>query len=228
MQAKELSPKEKFLQQISNFLQKNRIILLILLIVIVAFIIVFAIVSAVAENRTDRSTIIVERVQESFDQWNIETDEQVKSALEEEIVTELEYILDTYPRTYAGQRGLFILGNLHFAKEEWQPAVENYSLLAERFADSYLAPVSLINAAVAHEESGDIESAITVYEGIVEAYQETFPQTPYVLFTLGRLYETSNDLETARLKYNQIIDDFSASSWTNLARNRIISLNVRE
>lgn len=228
MQVKELTPKEKFLHNITNFIQTNRIFLLVLLGVIIAFIIVFAIISEISKSTTEESTILVEQVQQSFDQWSTETEEVEKQAIEEEILSEIDFILDKYPKKYAGQRALFIRGNLYFAKEEWNGAAESYALLAERFSKSYLAPVALINSAVAHEESGNVDEAIVVYESVLSKYRDVSPQTPYVLFTLGRLYESLDDSETARERYNEIINDFSTSSWTNLARNRIISLNVKE
>jgi len=227
MQAKELTPKEKFLRQITNFLQTNRIFLLVLLIIIVVFIITFAIFSEVSKSTTEKSTKIVEQVQLSFDQWGVEEEEDVKKAIEEDILSETGLILEKYPRKYAGQRALFILGNLYFEKEEWDKAAENYKLLADRFPDSYLAPVALVNAAVSLEESGNVEEALSVYESAVTMYRDTSPHTPFILFSLGRLYESMGETETARDRYNEIIDDFSTSSWTNLARNRIISLNVK-
>jgi outer membrane protein assembly factor BamD (BamD/ComL family) len=47
------------------------------------------------------------------------------------------------------------------------------------------------------------------------------------LFTQGRLNEELENHEVAADAYNRLVDEHPQSSWTNLARNRIIALKTR-
>ena len=46
------------------------------------------------------------------------------------------------------------------------------------------------------------------------------------IFALGRLHESTEDTDSARSYYERLIDEYPASGWTNLARSRIITLNL--
>ena len=224
MQKKELTSKQKFLKRFSDFLQRYKTIAIIFLSVIVAFIISFAVVSEVNKSIEEKSTSMTELIQEDFDSWTNAPDEERKGSLESSILEQVEAVLEKYPKKYAGQRALFIRGNLYFGMEEWDSAHDDYILLAERFPKSYLAPVALINGAVAMEESDQPEKALEIYQSILKTYRENTPEIPRILFAAGRIQELLGAKEAALDTYNDLLDNFSSSSWTNLARNRIIYL----
>ncbi len=222
----EETPKQKILNQLSNFIQHNRILLLVLLIAIVVGVITFAVVSEIVGKRLGDSTYMVEQVQKDFDSWVIEESEEQKQALEDFILDETENIINTYPRLYAAQRARFIRGNLFFEKEMWVESVDEFVLLADTFPQSYLAPISLVNAAVALEEDGDTAKAVEFYQRISDEYRDDFAGIPEVLFSLGRLHEQQDDYTSAQEVYEDLEDNFSSSNWTKLARNRIIKMKV--
>ncbi len=128
MQKKELTPKQKFLKRFSNFLQRYKTIAIIFLSVIVAFIISFDNVSEVNKSIEEKSTIMTELIQKDFDSWTNSVDEERKDSLESSILEQVEAVLEKYPKKYAGQRALFIRGNLYFSREEWDSAHDDYIL----------------------------------------------------------------------------------------------------
>ncbi len=224
MLKKELTTKQKFLKQFSEFLQTNKTVAIIFLSAVIAFIIIFAVISEINKSIEEKSTGMAELIQEDFDSWTKEGDEEMKSSLESSILEQVEAVLEKYPKTYGGQRVLFIRGNLYFNKEEWDSAHDDYLLLAERFPKSYLAVVALINGAVSMEESGRPEKALEIYHSILTTYREETPEIPRVLFAAGRIQELLGEEDSALDTYNDLLDNFSSSSWTNLVRNRIIYL----
>ena len=224
MHKKELTTKQKFLKRFSDFLQRFKTIAIIILSVIVAFIIGFAVVSEVNKSIEEKSTSMTEQIQKDFDSRTNSADEDRKDSLESSILEQVEAVLEKYPKKYAGQRALFIRGNLYFGREEWDSAHDDYILLAERFPGSYLAPVALINGAVAMEESDQPEKALEIYQSILETYRKNTPEIPRILFSVGRIQELLGAKEAALDTYNDLLDNFSSSSWTNLSRNRIIYL----
>ena len=101
-----------------------------------------------------------------------------------------------------------------------------FYVLGTDFPKSYLAPVSLINAAGAYEMAGDLDKASECYKTVFENYKESSVAAPEVCFNLGRLSEAKGDKTSALEYYNTILSDYSESDWVNAANNRIISLNL--
>jgi len=228
MQTKEPTPKERFLNSLSNFIQTNKVILIILVSAIAAFLIAFAVISEVNKSIIEKSTTLAEQVQQDYSDWISETEESKKNELESSILEQIDEILEKYSRRYAGQRVLFVRGNVFFEKEEWEQSANDFLTVAGDFPESYLAPISMVNAATAYEEAGMIDKAIEVYNNYIDKYEEFTYDIPRALFTLGRLYELKDDVESAKDTYNKLIDNFPSSGWTNLVRNRIIYLNIKE
>ena len=85
--------------------------------------------------------------------------------------------------------------------------------------------MSLFNAAVAFEELDEPDKALANYKMITDIYSDNY-LLPHAFFSLGRLYEQKKEYDLALSIYNRLEDDYSASNWTKIARNRIIALNV--
>jgi hypothetical protein len=49
---------------------------------------------------------------------------------------------------------------------------------------------------------------------------------PHAMFAMGRLYESSEDFQSAFQVYDRLEDEFPLSNWTKMGRNRIIALRV--
>lgn len=219
---------ERTLQQrFIEFLSNNRILLLTVLIVIVVGIVGSFLYLEIADRRATAAAELAEELQSSYQEWT-ELDGEEQSSMEEEIAATAAQILDRYGNTFAAQRAHFILGSIAWENEEYQEASNQFSILSEEFPRSYLAPVGLFNAAVAQEQLGNAEDARSRYEEIVDEYADSSAQVPRALFALGRLSEASEAYEEAAGYYNRILDEYGESSWTTLARNRIIFLQTEE
>lgn len=223
---KELTKKQSFLIALSNFLQKNRIFFIILIAALIIGLITFTVVREVSQNRIEKSTLLAETVVELYGNWVTEIDDAKKDNVKEECLEKIEEILDIFPKHYASQRAYFIKGNIFFEEEKWAEAGENFEKLFQDFPESYLSPIALNNAAVAYEENGNIEKAIDVLAQLSENYRETYSDIARIFFSIGRLSEEIGDITGAETAYNTLVDDFSNSNWTKLARNRIIALTV--
>ena len=228
MQQNVLTPKQKFLKNFSSFLSSRGKLLLLLLILLILTIIGIAIYSEMRSSIIEKSTVLLEEVEDKygseFSNLSENMDEKKKTEIMETILSSLDDIIGKYSNYYAGQRALFMKGEVYFADKQYDKAAENYSAFANKYKKSYLAPISLNNIAVCHEELGDNDAAISYYKKITEAYSNDFPNIPRVLFSLGRLYETKEDFNTAMEYYNMISDKYADSDWTILSKNRIIFL----
>lgn len=82
--------------------------------------------------------------------------------------------------------------------------------------------MALSLAAVAAEESGNIDAAIGHYETLAKDYIKDNPLAANALFNLGRLYESKGDYAKAKTTYEKLVAEIGTSEWALLAKNRLI------
>lgn len=226
MHHEELSAKQKFLKSFSAFLSGKWKIIVAVILVILALSAVAAVYSEIRTSINEKSTAMIEEIEEKYkavkNTDNGESGEQDFS----EIIASLDSVISKYKNYYAGQRALFIKADIFFNQKSFDTAAETYKILAERYSDSYLAPIALTNAAISHEEAGEIDSAIDQYKSVYEKYKGEYPDIPRILFSIARLYESQENYQEAADYYTILISSYTNSDWTNLARNRIIYLKA--
>jgi TolA-binding protein len=209
---------------LTAWLQKNRLVLIISAAVLVAVLIIVGAVSAVNSSRAEKSLEALISFEESYSAWQAAGEEDAAAA--EALETAFAEIEAEYAGTYGYQRALFLMGDYFYSSQDWAEAIDSYTNLAEEFPKSYLAPLALYNAAAANEEQGDTADASELYRRIAEAYAES-PLAPRALFSLGRTLEGSDRTEAVTV-YTNLGERFPQSSWTKLARSRIIELNLAD
>lgn len=227
VQQQEMSPKERLVETLSGFLHANRYILLIVLSAIVVFIIAYFIVVERGKRLQEDSAVLAEEVADAFADWISEEDDEAKTALEEDLVSDIRTILKNYPNQYGSQRALLIEAGMYFEKGEWQSAAESFQKLADLFSESYLAPLCLFNAGVCHEILQNYRTALRFYSDVSSEFPGSH-LVPHALFSIGRLNEQLDDSAAAEAAYNQLEEDFPASLWVRFARNRLIALRMHE
>ncbi|MFP4490633.1 MAG: tetratricopeptide repeat protein [Spirochaetaceae bacterium] len=218
----ELTLKDK----VTRFLSTYRNVIIALSVVILVALAAVAIYTLVMNNRIEESSIMAEELQESFEEWQ-SADNDEKAELEENIVSDAEDIISQYGSLYAAARAHMVLGKLHAENDEWEDAEDRFLTVSESFPKSYLAPVSLLSAAACREETEDLEGAVELYQRVEADYSENSPAAAQAVFSAGRVYERLDRTDKALGAYNSIVDNFSNSSWTNLARSRIIYLETK-
>ena len=103
--------------------------------------------------------------------------------------------INSNPNTYSSNAHWYIglsfleAGSPQYAVLEFETLIESFPE-NENWADAWL------KMAEAHEDLGDIESAVSAYEGLVEA-APTAPQAPAALWRAARLLERNGDLASA-------------------------------
>ncbi len=246
---REKTPKERFTEALSEFLHRFRFVLIGLLAAIIVFVIVYFVATEIRNDRIEQSTARVERVEQDFESWltnkrrseapaetaageDVEAEEEdSQSPVEaderaQDILRRLNDIIESYPNLYSAQRALYVRGRYYFETEQWNESAASFVALADRFPKSYLASISLINAAISMEEAENFVNAVSYYERTLDEYVGDTPEIPAVLFSLGRLHEQMSEPESARTYYERILDEYPSSGWTNIAQTRIIYLNL--
>lgn len=223
------APQEPIRRRINNFLARAvsrfRIVLLVILVAAAAFLLGYIVYSEVSKKRLADSTLMAESVQVKYDAWRSEADATKKAALEKDLFDNLGTLINRYPLQYGGERALFIRAEASYANKAWDGALKDYQALAAGFPKSYLAPISLFNAAVCYEEKGDADTALKLYLQAAGSYKES-TVAPRALFDAGRLYESKSDWANAQKTYESMEGPYAQSLWTRLAKNRLVELKV--
>jgi len=210
-------------EKVSRFLSTYRIAIIAVAGIILVVVATLSIYSIVRGKRIEASTLMAEELQDSFEEWEA-AGEAEKENLEKEILSGAEEIISSYEGLFAAARAHMLRAQIHVAKEEWKSAETDFLKVADSYADTYLAPVALMSAAVSREEQENYEAAIELYRRVEENYSDRSPAAPHALFSIGRLNEVLDRRDAALEAYNGLIDDFSSSDWTKPARSRIIYL----
>ena len=229
-QQNEKSGKDKFLESFSGFLYTNRVILVTILALLIAGLITLAVVVSVRQNRTEEAAAMSEKLQDHYTEWAELSEEEgdKKEELKQIILDTSEEIIETFPNSFAAQRGLLVAGEIMFSEESWDKSAEYFMRLAEGYPESYLAPVALAAAAAVYENAGMTDEALGAAETIVKSYADDSVEAPHAFFTVGRLREKIGDIPGALEVYRDLVGKFPESSWTKLAQDRIIVLEPEE
>lgn len=220
------STRERFVDSLSGFLQRNRVAMLSIAILALVGIASFAIYAEVSSRRAEDALVRLEAAQARVDERQGLSGEE-QDALDTELLSDLADIVDSHPRTYAAQRSLFLMGIINMDREDYGQAAEAFGRLADRFTDGHLAFIARANQATAYEEQGDADSALTAYRQLLELRPSANPLRARALFSIGRLTETAvQDSDGAREYYERVVNEFPQSDWTSLARNRLLALTT--
>ncbi len=216
-----------------GFLSRYRIILLSLAALVIVVLVALFVILGIQENRRETSYAELESLQKDVAEWFATTPDATedqpgqREATAATLVDRAAELSDRYPRAYAGVRAAMIQGEIHRELEHWADAAVSFGQMAELDPDSYLAPIGLMHAAVAYESAEMTDEAVAALTRIVEDYGDLSADAPRALFSLGRISETNGDLAEASLRYNQVIERYPSSGWTNLARDRILLLTAQ-
>jgi tetratricopeptide (TPR) repeat protein len=127
---------------------------------------------------------------------------------------------------YAAAKAYALTADIYFARKEWGLAEEAWLNSALKGAKTYLAPISLSNAAAAAEEQGRLDEALDYYKQTAD-FAGVFAAVDRSRFNIGRIYEAKNDKEAAKEAYRALIKESGGdSSWAKLAQSRIIALEL--
>ncbi|MDR1626659.1 MAG: tetratricopeptide repeat protein [Spirochaetia bacterium] len=235
--AEQAAEQRNFIDALSSFVQHRRKAFVFLAIIVVAGLVGLVVVLQFRKGRQETSLVRLDAVEKQNARWVEARDEADKEnaaadvvsgaqSLETDLTREAEALAAEYDGLYAQARAFDILASVAFKKKEYGEAAGIWTTLAEKHAKSYVAPFALLNAAAAWEEAGDPEKAAEALRRVTENFSGAFPDMPRVFLLLGRIAESTGKFEEAKTYYNRLFDDYPGSSWTKLAHNRIIRLQI--
>ena len=220
--------------KIIDFIQKNRKGIFVTLIVVVILFVGMLAYIYIGDYFNKKANEQVEELNTRFTDIQL-LKRQGEEVLDKEnaLLSDLEsYIAKTSPITegkgFAQGKIWSLAGHIYSGREDWGKAEEAWLNAANKGTNTYLGPIALFNAAVAAEEQGKLEEAVTLLEQCV-SHKFDFPSAPRAQFNIGRLYEQLGKFDEALSAYRVVL-----TKWPNmpvfqyLAHNQIIKIETIE
>lgn len=123
-----------------------------------------------------------------------------------------------------GVRANLLMAEIQFQRQDYAAARAAWLSAADAKKGAYTAPLAYFNAAVCSENLGDAAAAVQYYTAAADA--KDFLLVDHALFSLGRVHETNGDFAAAKVVYERLTDAATGSSWTNLAKTRLLALQA--
>ena len=217
--------KVRFKDKVANFLQRHRRKMIIIMATLLGVLIVLITYFEIKKSNMEKSAILIEKAEKDFYDFRSEKDTEIKNKKLTSLSKSLDEIIGLYKGHYAAQRALYLKAELAFEKKDWELAAKTWIEMATQNPTNYLSSIARMNAAISFEEQGNIDKAIEILNALSTSDTD-FPEMPRVLFSQGRLNETKQNYQKAVEYYNRLIEEYAASSWTKIARDRILFLKI--
>ena len=215
-------------ERLAEFIQKNRRVLLFGFVAAIVILFGFATAFTLREKLQERAFRNFDVLDQRFQVLRPYIgSEEINTSRQAELNALLQELNVFTARNwgFAAVRAWAVIAEIHEGEKNWAEAEQAWISAAKAAGKSYLAPVSLFNAAVAAEEQGNIDSAIDLYTQALD-HEDIFPAAARAQFFIGRLHESRNDRQAALEAYRTLLSKWPADQlWSNLAQSRIIILS---
>lgn len=211
-----------FSDKVADFLTNHRgLILGIVILVGVAFL-AFGALSLWNHHQNTEAAATVDRAYLRLERWlELEPQEDRAKEFETEIRRLLEPYVQSRGPTYAGSRALWILSQIEEKLGNEGEQEKLLERLLEYYPDSPLNILATYALLDIRARQGRNEEAQRLLQRLLERPDVPALFKEEALFFLGLLQEAV-DPATAKRTWSELIQTYTASDWTKLARSRIL------
>lgn len=213
--------------RVGDFIQRSRVAIIAVAIVIVLVIVALAAITEIKAAGDRNAAVKMDQLTKDANAWASESDASKKADLEKKLLSGFDEIIAKHGGTIWAQQAWDMKATVAEQKKDWTEAEKDWLEAAKILPNSFMAPVSLENAAAAAEELGANDRAIQHWKDFVDRYAGKAPGIAHAWFALGRLSEEGKDYVSALADYEKISANWPGSDWTKLAKDRILSLRSR-
>lgn len=212
-------------QKFSDFIMKNRVVIVSALIAIFCIIISLVVYTAILEHKNSVAFETVETVLSDWESARSAADQSGLSVKEDDLIKKLQKIAISNKHSYAGARAYMTIAEVYFSRKDWKNAQENYLFAAKSASKVYTNGLNYYNAAVCADELGNYDDAIKYFELTIAS--EAFPLKSRALFNIGRIEEQRSNSDAAIVAYQKLAEKYPDDEWTQISKSRIIALQIK-
>lgn len=220
---KEITSKQKLLNNLANFFQKYRILIAIILLALLLGVVAVGIMSEIKKNKIENAIEDLYPVEKSFNEWTALAGEK-KAEEKDSLIRELDKVIDGNKGTYAAQRAMILKAGIFYDLDDYEAAIANYENLSNTYPDSVIAPNALFSIAACYEELDNSDKALEYYNRVADEFSFESALAPHALYNTGRIYAVRGKRDEALEAFNEVLDAYPNSNWTNSSRTSIIQL----
>lgn len=135
-------------------------------------------------------------------------------------IDELKLLTESSYSGFVNEISYYVIGNLHFSGKEYKESITYLLKYAEISSSPMLSSIALLKAAVASEESNDLERAIQIYKQLEKDHGNSVV-ADQIYYNMGRIYKKNKEISESRKYYNKVISSFPNSLFAEKAMNRL-------
>lgn len=208
--------------KVTRFLGRNKVALMVIGLAIVLVLVVMLIFNAVYSKNLEKAFDKIDQATTRYSEL-VAMDPQsddYKNGMQE-----LKDMLGSLAKgkSYPSLKAQYMLATIAFEEKDYQSAEAGYMAIYNAKKDTYLGPLSLFNAAVVAEDSGNEDQALEYYTRVWDEFGTDAPEAPKALFNQARLQGKQGQNELAKATYQQLIDQFPSSEYARLAQTAILA-----
>lgn len=203
---KNLTGSQRVENKLDSFIGKNRKILLIVGIVVLVAVIAVCVAVGVVQSNTEKKFNALAELEGqyetivSLDSTSAEYSDSVAA-----FTTAADSLISSASlNSYPGAKAALLKADLAFAEGDYQAAADGYIAVSEAQSKTYLAPLCIMNAAACYENLGDNDTAIGLYNQVIDTYGDSNAFAPKAMFAIGRIYDAMGDTELARAEFETL------------------------
>lgn len=211
---KELTTEQKLQNNISGFFQRNLKLLVICCAAILVVVLAVVIISVSLNKASDKAMINIQDLENKVVTYNT-LDADAKASL----LADLEKAEQS--KGYPAIKASYLKGLAYYLDEKYQDAYNAFMNCVDRDSKSYLAALSLVNAAACQEGLGNTASALDLYTRVSNNYEISSVGSK-ALFNTARIYYQQGNMELAKTVFSQLVDKYPTSEYSALANDILV------
>lgn len=209
-------------KKIESFISKNRTVILTVAVLLIAAAAVVMSVFLIRNSTKNKNLAEIDAIEFAYAAKSNDLTEDEQAVRAEDALKALEGY--TALSGVAGVRANLLTASIYNSKKEYEKASSFYEAAALADEKAYTAGISYFNAASAAEESGNSKKALELYKKAADA--PFFPASVHASFSAARVEESLEAYEEAAAIYQNIVDEYTDSTWAKLSQSRLIALKA--
>lgn len=207
---------------ITNFVSKNKKILIIIVIAVVVAVAGFVCGSVVGSKAKQKDLAAVDAISYALTNESISLEADELNARRDTAMADLEKY--TKKGGVVGVRANMLAAEIAYQRSEYEAAVTYWTAVASKDKKAYTAPIASFNVASCYEQLGKLDEAAVNYKKAADS--KDFVLVTHAKFSYGRVLEAQGKYAEAVAAYTDLNDTNPNDTWAKIAKTRIIALQA--
>lgn len=221
----EVVEKKKPAEIVGSFILRFRKAFIVLVAALVVAVVAVIVIELATESHNNSVAGAMAEIDKAYAELQNPTGDKAEAQKQFDAVA--SKIDNSFKGTLAQQQALILQGSAKANDKNFADAEALFVKAYQSLKTSYLAPNALMDAAIAAESRNDVAKAKEYLTELATNFEKTSPLAIRAWFNVGRLQEKDQKWADAKTAYDAVVSKFSDSSWTKLARDRILYLKAK-